>query len=96
MLKIDTNLSYDARWYDFETGEVIDEPDAERPALKAFKDALVDMANITGADDKPLPCTDEVKQKIFDFGLAGISQFVFQKIWNFYKAKGVEEKNSSR
>lgn len=34
-MKLDvTDLSYDGRWYDFETGEPLDGPHPERPCLK--------------------------------------------------------------
>lgn len=90
-----TGLSYDAEWYDFETGKKAD-PEGDAVFLKvrpypfskmdttlkdgkvclsgqdnadAFKYSLTDWRNILDADGKPLPCTDEVKQKIFDFRL---------------------------
>jgi len=121
MLKLDTDLSYDGRWYDFETGEVVEGPGPENACLKIrpqpfsassitirdgamvisgedqcqrFKDALEEMAHVVGADGKPLPCTDEVKQKIYDFRLGGIADFVLNKIWEFHRAKEREEKNS--
>ena len=121
MLKLDTDLSYKAKWYNFETDEEIDEPDATAPCLKIkpqpfsntdlmfrnkalvlsgadqcekFKDALVDMCNIIGADDQPLPCTDAVKQKIYDFQLGGIADYVLAKLWSFHKKREAQEKNS--
>lgn len=58
-----------------------------------FKHCLVAWKNVVGADNNPLPCTDEVKQKIFDFRMGGISDFVLQKNREFQDRKGGEEKN---
>ena len=121
MLKLNMDLSYDATWFDFETGEPINEPIPDKPSLKikpypfskaniivrdggmilsgedqcqTFKESLVAMNAIVGADDKPLPCTDEVKQKIYDFRMGGIPDFVIGKIREFRASKDAKEKNS--
>ena len=121
-MKLDiTKLSYDARWYNFETGNEVEEPGSEGVVLKIrphpwskgsvmlkdgallfegeercriFKECLVDWQGITGSDARPLPCTDDVKQKLFDFALGGISEFVMNQVIMFYVAKEQEEKNS--
>lgn len=55
--------------------------------FKVFNESLVGW-DVVGADDQPLPCTEEVKKKIFDFGLAvaevdgekiSMANFVIQK-----------------
>lgn len=121
MLKIDLSSLRDAKWYDFETGEVVAEPASTGVFLKikpypfsrskvrlsendivitgqeqckAFKESLEEMANVVGMDGKPVPCTDEAKQKIYDFRLGGIANFVIKKIWTFYATKESEVKNS--
>jgi hypothetical protein len=123
MLKLNMDLSYDAKWYDFETGEEIEKSVAGRPSLKIkpdplsrsnmivrdggvvltgeeqcrmFKESLVDMNAVVGADDKPLPCTDEIKQKIYDFRMGGIADFVMEKLWAFRARKETDEKNLRR
>ena len=61
---------------------------------KIFKHALVGWEGVVGPDEKPLPCADEVKQKIFDFDLGGISGFVLAKVREFREALDKTEKNS--
>lgn len=62
---------------------------------RMFKHALVGWEGVVGADEKPLPCTDEVKQKIFDFGLSpDLVGFVMDKVREFKEAKEKIEKNS--
>lgn len=58
-----------------------------------FKKALVAWKNVTDPHGKELPCTDEVKQKIFDFQLGGISSFVLGKCDEFIRKKADDEKN---
>jgi len=121
-MKLDiTKLSYDAKWYDFETGKMVEEPEPGRNYLKIkpnplskgsvmlkdgalyfdgeercriFKECLVDWQGFTDADDKPLSLNDDVKQRIFDFAIGGISQFVMDKVLGFLRTKEKEEKNS--
>jgi hypothetical protein len=61
---------------------------------RMFKHALVGWEGVVGADGQPLPCTDEVKQKIFDFELGDISGFVLARLREFKEAKEKIEKNS--
>jgi hypothetical protein len=62
---------------------------------RMFKHALVGWEGVVGADGQPLPCTDEVKQKIFDFGLAPeLVEFVMAKAREFREVKAQVEKNS--
>jgi len=62
---------------------------------KIFKHALVGWAGVVGADGLQLPCSDEVKQKIFDFGLGGgLVAFVMEKVREFREALDKTEKNS--
>lgn len=61
---------------------------------RMFKEALVGWEGVVGADGKPLPCTDDVKQKIFDFQIGGISNFVLTITDQFNQEKVDDEKNS--
>lgn len=116
-----SNLSYDAKWYDFETGLPLSgDPAPDKVYLKirprplsranvifqgnsvilsgedqcaTFKYALVDWKNVHDADDKPLPCSPEVKQKIFDFGLGGIVPFVIRVVRDFEATMEISSKN---
>lgn len=65
--------------------------------FKIFDESL-ESWDIVGADDKPLPCTSEVKRKIFDFGLGEVdrekmSDFVIAKALNRTHKKEAEIKN---
>ena len=116
-----TKLSYDAKWYSMQTGEIVDSPGQDGVFIKIkpfpfsksnvqvrdgaivlsgdeqcriFKECCEEWQGIVGADDKPLPCTNDVKQKIYDFRMGGISDFVIGKVWTFEQAKDDAEKNS--
>jgi len=65
-----------------------------RSLCKMFKGALTGMNGFTDANNNPIPCTDSVKQKLFDFKLGGISDFVVNKCWEFFGEKEDDEKNS--
>ena len=65
--------------------------------FKIFDESL-ESWDIIGADGKPLPCTTEVKRKVFDFGLGEvngekISDFVIAKALNRTHKEEVEIKN---
>jgi len=60
---------------------------------RIFIYCLVDWKNVVDANDKPLPCSEEVKRKIFDFGLGGIAPFVLRKVRLLEEEKQAEEKN---
>lgn len=53
--------------------------------FKIFDESL-ESWDIVGADEKPLPCTTEVKRKIFDFGLGEVNG---EKIADFVIAKAL-------
>lgn len=36
--------------------------------------------DVIGADDRPLPLTEDVKRKVYDFDIKGIKTFVLMKI----------------
>jgi len=61
--------------------------------LQRFLNCLEDWDGITGADGKPLPCTDEVKKVVFDFNIEGIPVFVLRKSMEFRLGKERAEKN---
>ncbi|MBU1067662.1 hypothetical protein KKE60_07725 [Patescibacteria group bacterium] len=102
-------LSYEAEWYEFGDARLKIKPYlfsstdmvfrdggvviSGKQHCKMFKDCLIDWENVADADGKDLPCTDEIKQKIFDARLAGIHDFVLTKCWEFAEAKGDQEKN---
>ena len=58
-----------------------------------FNYCLTGWKNVADADGKDLPCTEEVKKKVFDFGLGGISQFVLETARVFTAEKADQEKN---
>ena len=65
--------------------------------FKIFDESLVSW-DVVGADKKPLPCTTEVKRKVFDFGLGEvngekISDFVISKALNRTHKEETEIKN---
>ena len=62
-------------------------------SLKMFEYCLIDWEGIVGADDKPIPCTDEVKRKVYDFQMGGISAFVLTKVREFDTVKESAEGN---
>jgi hypothetical protein len=59
-----------------------------------FKQDLEDWRGITGPDEQPLPCTNEVKQVIYDFQMNGIPGYVARKAWGRIRAIEAQEKNS--
>lgn len=66
---------------------------------KAFLYCLEGWKGITDAKGKALPCTDLVKEKIFDFAtkvleFRTIVDFVLMKSIDIQMVKGVQEKNS--
>jgi len=61
---------------------------------RIFKESCQDWRGIVDANDQPLECSDDVKQKVFDFRMGGISDFVIGKVWEFDQAKAGQEKNS--
>ena len=66
--------------------------------FKIFNESL-ESWDIVGADGKPLPCTSEVKRKIFDFGMGEVdgekmSDFVTAKALNRTHKEEAEIKNS--
>ena len=58
-----------------------------------FKYCLVGWEGIEDQNGKALACTDEVKQKIFDFRLNGIPDFVAEKGRQVGSEKEEQEKN---
>lgn len=66
---------------------------AGEDSLNLFLYCLIEWEGIVGTDDNPLPCTEEVKRKIYDFQMGDISPFVIAKARAFEEQKEVEEKN---
>jgi hypothetical protein len=64
-----------------------------RAQCEMFKHCLVGWENVVGADGKPIPCTDEVKHKIYDFKMAGMTDFVLGVVYDFVREKENQEKN---
>ena len=120
MLKLDTDRSCEAQWYNMEADEAVTEPEGDAPFLliapeplseantiirdgclvisgqdqcRTFKNSLKDMRNIVGSDDKPLPCTDAVKQKIFDFRLGGIAEYVISKVYEVRARQAADDRD---
>ena len=67
--------------------------------IECFDNSLEDMKDFTDANNKPLKCTEEVKQKIFDFQtevplFLEIVTVVTQISLGIQKKKEVQEKNS--
>ncbi len=106
-----TSLTYEPQWHEFGDCELLIRPYPASRAnfeitgdtlvisggnlCEVFKHCLVDWKNVVGSDGTPLPCTDEVKQKVYDFRLAGIAEFVLRKARQFADRKASAEKNSS-
>ena len=116
-----SDLSYDARWYDFESGKPAGDPvDPEKVYLKIrpcpismmrhtfrrgemiiveeeqcriFQHCLVDWKNVAAADGTVLACKEEIKQKVFDFGLGGIASKVLSIVRDFNA--GLEESSKN-
>jgi len=63
---------------------------------KKFKYCLEDWRGVVDAKDKELPCTNDAKQKLFDFDFLapGLVAFVFSKDAEMKREKAVLEKNS--
>jgi len=110
-----TNLSYDGKWYPFHKGKLKirhfpnslmgttiengQQVVSGNEQCRAFKYSLEDMKDFTDANNKPLKCTEEVKQKIFDFQtevplFLEIVTVVTQISLGIQKKKEVQEKNS--
>ena len=106
-----TNLSYEPRWHKFGDCELLIRPypasmanfemDGRKLVIsgietcEVFKYCLVDWKNVVDPEGKPLPCTDEVKQKVYDFRLAAMADFVLARSRQFAELKERAEKNSS-
>lgn len=58
-----------------------------------FNYCLVGWKGVTDANGEDLPCTEEIKKKVFDFGLGGIATFVLEKARVFKEEKEDLEKN---
>lgn len=58
-----------------------------------FMHCLVDWENVVDANDKPIKLTDKVKDKLFQFRLNGIVDFVITKSREFTQNKEDQEKN---
>ncbi len=109
-MKLDlSELSYEAKWYEFGDCKLFIRPlpntmssvtirDGEliiegRERFASFNHCLVDWKNVVDENGKDLPCTEEVKRKVFDFGLGGISGFVLDQAGSFQERKADQEKN---
>lgn len=104
-----STLTLDGKWHDFGDARLLIRPYPSSletvqvgeagimmsgdKQCEVFKYCLVDWKNVVDAEGKDLPCTDEVKQKIFDFGLENMTGFVLQQRRNFEAAKEEQEKN---
>lgn len=104
-----TNLSYDGKWYKLgdcelkirffpssltnvimrDGNQIISGPDQR----EAFVYCLQDWRNVVDANGKALPCTDKIKEKVFDFRLAGIKDFVLIQSMDAQAEKEKQEKN---
>jgi len=61
---------------------------------RIFVHCATEWEGITDAAGSPLPCTDEVKQKIYDFDLGeGLVGFVLQKAKTLRDALEADKKN---
>ncbi len=58
-----------------------------------FNFCLTAWKNVADENGKDLPCTEEVKKKVFDFGLGGISNFVLETARVLKAQKEDQEKN---
>lgn len=85
------------RPYPFSQGQVIYRDGAlvidGKIQCEMFKYCLVGWENVVGEDGKPIPCNDQVKQKIYDFKMAGIPDFVIRTVYDFISEKEHQEKN---
>jgi hypothetical protein len=54
----------------------------------------VDWHGVTDETGKPLPCSEAVKEKVFDFDMVGIPLFVIERVNEFWTQKDSQEKNS--
>ena len=62
--------------------------------LEAFKYCLASWDDVVDGDGKPIALTDAVKEKLFESGLGGISDFVMQKNNEMIMEMAALEKNS--
>ena len=60
---------------------------------KIFMRSLKNARNLTGADDKDIKLTEEIKEKIFDYQMLGIPNFVITESTGFNLQKEEAEKN---
>jgi len=106
-----TDLTYEGTWYDFGDGRLKIRPYPATKSDVVFRDGslvitgenqfevfsycLEAWENIVDAEEKLLVLTDDVKQKVFDFQLAGIPLFVLNKVRSFEQQKADREKNFS-
>jgi hypothetical protein len=67
---------------------------SQKEQCAVFEHSLEAWKGVVGSDGEVLPCTEEVKRKIFDFRLApDLVQFVVNKAREFLSAKETQEKN---
>ena len=104
-----SDLSYEAKDYKFgdatltirpliltQTNLVMNEDGITVKGQARFDDfnfCLTGWKNVVDENGKDLPCTEEVKKKVFDFGLGGISNFVLETARVFKAEKEDQEKN---
>jgi hypothetical protein len=74
----------------FRRGEVVI---SEEEQCRIFQYSLVDWKNVLGSDGVPLPCKEEVKQKVFDFALGGIAVKVLSIVRDFNERLEASSKN---
>lgn len=114
-MKIDlTGIDYNAKEYPYKNTKLWIKPSLASEETIMIKDRAIVISgeerarifkecltgwNVIGADDKPLPCTDEVKQQVFDFQLkldmVGLVNFVISTAQAAGAEKAVLEKNYS-
>jgi len=109
-MQIDIGATYDPQWYDFGDARLFIRPYPSsksnlvirdgRPVISGedqwdiFNYCLVDWKNVTDATGATISCTEDIKKKVFDFAMAGISAFVLEKSRQFHLAEEDAEKNS--
>ena len=100
-----SDLSYEAKDYEFgdatltirpliltQTNLVMNEDGITVKGQARFEEFNY-WKNVVDEKGKDLPCTDEIKKKVFDFGLGGISNFVLETARVFKAQKEDQEKN---